>query len=98
MRTPLNQTWQQGLLALIFGLFILTSPLQVLHKLDALDNPQHSEQDCPCYHAVSSDLPPAQINLPALRPVSAEVTRYFRGYPYWLNSSFSARDPPANFQ
>ncbi|MEI8596712.1 hypothetical protein [Photobacterium sp. Hal280] len=94
VRNPLNQLWHQGLLALCFSLFILTFPLQVLHKLDALTQPQHSEQDCPCHHAVSNDLPPPQIELPVIRPVAHPVTRYRHPLSDWLNAQASARDPP----
>ncbi|UIP27647.1 hypothetical protein [Photobacterium sp. TLY01] len=94
VRIPLNQRWHQGLLALIFSLFILAFPLQVLHKLDALNQPQHSEQDCPCHHVVSNDLPPPQIDLPVIRPVAHQSTRYRHRLSDWLSAQASARDPP----
>lgn len=94
VRNPLNRIWHQGLLALLFSLFILAFPLQVLHKLDMLSQPQHSEQDCPCHHIVANDIPPAQIDFPVIRPAVHQVGRYLHRLPDWLNAQASARDPP----
>ncbi|MDO6707668.1 hypothetical protein [Photobacterium sp. 1_MG-2023] len=94
MRNPLNQRWQTRLLTLVFSLFILASPLQVLHTLDALTQPHHAEQDCPCHHIVSGDVPPARLNLPLFNTASIEVFHVVQRFSDWLIARSAARDPP----
>ncbi|UTM56995.1 hypothetical protein L4174_014440 [Photobacterium sp. CCB-ST2H9] len=98
MRYPFESVWHKGLLALLFSLFILTTPVQILHDLSVLSDTQHSEFDCPYCHAAPAGL---------LSYVHAIPTQTFTAAPDippafsrvdWLSPPPSARDPPIRFR
>ncbi|MEL6114618.1 hypothetical protein P0Y67_05345 [Photobacterium sp. SP02] len=95
MHIRVDKAWHNGILALVFGLFILASPIQILHDLSALNPAVHSEHSCPYCHALPAGLPAAT---PSLLPDSAlplQHSNINRWHADWLNLSPTARDPPS---
>ncbi|NAW64458.1 hypothetical protein [Photobacterium halotolerans] len=95
MHIRVDKSWHNGMLALVFGLFILASPIKILHDLSALNPAAHSEHSCPYCHALPAGLPTATHTL---LPDSANHIQYSMinlGYADWLNLSPTARDPPS---
>ncbi|MBD8512599.1 hypothetical protein L6J37_00035 [Photobacterium sp. WH77] len=98
MHIRVDKAWHKGILALVFGLFILASPIQILHDFNALNPAVHSEHPCPYCHAFPAGLPTAT---PSLLPDSAIPIQHSiisLWHADWLSPFPTARDPPVNVQ